>query len=87
MLFSISKKGYNLENLFFANKLLGIYMAVSFLECCDSNTKIIFPKTCYTANDIDPYVKTLCIFLYISRNNRKFKTKIGSPGGDSIFVD
>lgn len=74
--FSISKKGYNLENLFFANELLSIYTAISFLECCKFSTKITFPKTCYNANDIDPYVKTLCLSLYISKNNRKLKYNV-----------
>lgn len=74
--FSISKKGYNLENLYFANEILGIYSAISFLECCNSNIKIIFPKTCYTTKDIDSYIKSLCITLYIGRNNKKLKYSI-----------
>lgn len=74
--FSISKKGYNLENLFYANELLGIYSAISILECYDKSLKIVFPKTCYTANDIDPYVKTLCASLYDSKNNKNLKYNI-----------
>lgn len=74
--FTISKKGYSLENLFFANELLGIYSAISLLECYNQNIKIIFPHTYYTANNIDPYIKTLCTSLYVSKNNKHLKYNI-----------
>lgn len=74
--FSISKNGYNLENLFYANELLGIYSSISLLECYNTNTKIIFPNTCFTANDIDPYIKSLCASLYVSKNNKQLKYNV-----------
>lgn len=74
--FSISKRGYNLENLFYANELLGVYSAISLLECYTQNVKIIFPPTYYTANDIDPYIKTLCTSLYVSKNSKHLKYNI-----------
>lgn len=74
--FSISKKGYNLENLFYANELLGIYSAISLLECYNKDLKIVFPNTQYTSNDIDPYIKTLCTSLYVSKNNKQLKYNI-----------
>lgn len=73
---SVSKNGYNLENLFYANELLGVYSALSLLECYDSNLKIVFPNTYYTANDVDPYIKTLCESLYLGKNNKQLKYNV-----------
>lgn len=74
--FLVSKHGYNLENIFYANELLGIFSAISLLECYNTNIKIIFPKTCFTASDIDPYVKSLCASLYVSKNNKNLKYNV-----------
>lgn len=74
--FSISKKGYNCEDLFFANELLAIYSAISLLECYNPELKIVFPNTQYRARDINPFVKTFCESLYISKNNKKLKYSI-----------
>lgn len=74
--FSITKKGYGLEDLIYANELLGIYSAISLLECYKPNIKIVFPHTNYSANIIDPYIKTLCMSLYISKNNKHLKYNI-----------
>lgn len=71
--FKITKNGYGLENLFYANELLGIYSGISLLECSIPHLKIVFPKTIYESNDIDPYIKTLCASLYIGKNQRQLK--------------
>lgn len=71
--FKIVKKGYGLEDLFYANELLGIYSAVSLLECSVPNLKITFPRTKYESRDIDPYIKTLCTSLYIGKNEKQLK--------------
>lgn len=71
--FKIKKKGYNLENLIYANELLSIYSAISLLECYTPGLKITFPNTNYEASDIDPYVKTLCTTLYMNKKNRQLK--------------
>lgn len=76
--FKIKKNGYNLENLIYANELLGIYAAISLLECYEPNLHIEFPSTIYKAKDIDPYVKTLCMALYMNKKNRQLKSNIMS---------
>lgn len=85
--FSISKKGYNIENLFFANELLGIYTAVSILECYNKDLIITFPHTIYESDVIDPYVKTLCTALYINRNNRNIKYSIMDYANVLFFIE
>ena len=74
--FTISKKGYNCEDLFFANELLGVYSAISLLECYNSNLKITFPETTYTTREVPSYVRTLCTSLFICKNNRQLKYSI-----------
>ena len=76
--FQIMKSGYNLENLFYANELLGIYSAISLLECYTPDLKISFPKTIYTANDVDPYIKTLCTSIYISKRKKQLKYDVSN---------
>lgn len=71
--FKICKKGYNCEELFFANELLAIYSAISLLECYTPSLKIKFPNTTYEKRVINPYVRTLCTSLYISKNNKQVK--------------
>lgn len=71
--FRILKKGYNCEELFFANELLAIYTAISLLECYNQGMKIRFPDTTYEKRVLDPYIRTLCTSLYIGKNNRKVK--------------
>lgn len=74
--YKIYKKGYCLDDLFFANELLSIYSAISFLECYNTSTKIVFPSTKYKTKSIDSYIKTLCSALYMSKNNRRLKYNI-----------
>lgn len=74
--FLISKKYNNIEDIFYANELLGIYTAISILKCYTPTINIIFPKTMYKANNINPYIKTLCTALYIGKNNKQLKYSI-----------
>ena len=71
--FKIYKKGYNCEDLHFANEILAIYSAISLLECYTPELKIKFPSTIYETRDIDSYIRTLCTSLYICKNNKHFK--------------
>lgn len=77
--FIIMKKGYYFENLFYANELLGIYSVFSLLECYNPDLKIELPKTIHIqnkCNDVDSYILSLCVSLYISKNNRQLKYSI-----------
>lgn len=83
--FLISKKGYNCEDLFYSNELLAFYSAISLLECYTPGLKILFPKITYTARDIDPFVKSFCESLYISKNNKQLKYNI-LTFSESLFL-
>lgn len=85
--FSILKKGYNCEDLFFANELLAIYSAISLLECYNNELKIVFPNTQYKARDINPFVKTFCESLYISKNNKQLKYSILNFSGNLFWLE
>lgn len=71
--FTIYKKGYNCEDLLFANELLAIYSAISILECYTPELKIKFPNTIYETRDVDSYIRTLCISLYTCKNSKQWK--------------
>lgn len=85
--FTIYKDGYNIENLFYANELLGIYTAVSLLECYNNDLTITFPNTKYSSNIINSYVKTLCTSLYINKNSRNIKYSIISYANILYFLE